>query len=475
MIPIHVIGIGLDGAVGLSETIRQLIEQATLLVGSSRHLSYFPNHSGNRLLLNNFTAAIAQIRQLLEQAKGSAFTLHSLSPTPYPPPSTPHIAILTSGDPLFFGLGRLLLEEFPAEQLIFHPHLSSIQLAFSRIKLPWHDVRFVSAHGRSLDELTQALHQGAEKIAVLTDGTNTPGAIADLVRALDLPVCYKFWVCENLGGANERIVEASHPHMLQSQEFAPLNVVILQRLATSERSLDLTALPLLGIPDQAFLSFSDRPRLMTKREVRVQILGELALQPSQIVWDIGAGTGSISIEIARLCPASKVYAVEKTAIGSALIEKNCLRFQVNNVISIHGTAPETLETLPQPNRIFIGGSGGHLTPILDFCGERLASGGRIVLALATLEHQSEALHWFAEQVEEGGGKWTRAEVDENRSKREQGRYKEASNSEGYPFQGRAKWHYRLLQLQISRSLPVASLTRLSPLNPVLLLVAEKIH
>jgi precorrin-6Y C5,15-methyltransferase (decarboxylating) len=483
MIPIHVIGIGLDGAAGLPDAAKRLIEQAALLVGSSRHLSYFPDHPGDRLLLNNFTDAIAQIRQLLEQAKGSPSTPQSLSPTPYPPPSIPQIAILTSGDPLFFGLGRLLLEEFPAEQLTFHPHLSSIQLAFSRIKLPWHDVRFVSAHGRSLDELTQALHEGVEKIAVLTDGTNTPEAIANLVQGLDLPVCYKFWVCENLGGANERIVEAFHPRSLQSQEFAPLNVVILQRLAALEKSLDLSALPLLGIPDQAFLSFSDRPRLMTKREVRVQILGELALQPLQVIWDIGAGTGSVSIEIARLCPASKVYAVEKTAIGSTLIEKNCLRFQVNNVTSIHGTAPAALETLPQPDRIFIGGSGGYLAPILDFCGERLVSGGRIVLALATLEHQSEALRWFAEQTEERAGEWETEGTGEYRSRGGQERGKVGAEeqematpaSEGHPSQSKPKWHYRLLQLQISRSLPVASLTRLSPLNPILLLVAEKIR
>jgi precorrin-6Y C5,15-methyltransferase (decarboxylating) len=106
---------------------------------------------------------------------------------------------------------------------------------------------------------------------------------------------------------------------------------------------------------------------MTKREVRILILGELALQPGQIIWDIGAGTGSVSIEIARLSGTSQVYAIEKTAIGSSLIEQNCRRLQVKNVVSIHGTAPDILQQLPAPNRIFIGGSGGNLNVILDTC------------------------------------------------------------------------------------------------------------
>jgi precorrin-6Y C5,15-methyltransferase (decarboxylating) len=446
MIPIHVIGIGLDGPSGLTNAAQQIVEQASLLVGSSRHLSYFPTHSSDRMPLNDFTQAIAQIHTYLSTSSPS-------SSPPSPPPS--HIAILTSGDPLFFGLGRLLLEEFPAEQLTFHPHLSSIQLAFSRIKLPWQDARFISSHGRSLDELTQALQQGVEKIAVLTDGTNTPGAIAHLLQSLDSPTNYKLWVCENLGGSNERIVETTDLASLETQPFAPLNVVILQRIAQFDEPLDAKTLPLLGIPDHLFSSFSDRPGLMTKREVRVQILGELGLQPAQIVWDIGAGTGSISIEIARLCPNSQIYAIEKTAIGSKLIEKNCQRFQVSNVLSVHGSAPNALYDLPQPDRIFVGGSGGNLIQILNYCAEALSPNGRIVLALATLEHLSTAVGWL-KRVEGGN--------------REDGGVEEVTEKDG---RFGVFWSYRLLQVHLSRSIPIASLTRFSPLNPVTLVVAER--
>lgn len=425
MVPIHVVGIGLDGATGLTNSVRQIVDTATLLVGSSRHLSYFPDRPVDRLLLTDLSITIQQIRDWLAQSVGADLSIAQ-------------IVILTSGDPLFFGLGRLLLEEFPAEQLTFHPHLSSVQLSFNRIKLPWQDVKLISAHGRSLDELIQAVQQGIEKIAVLTDPTNTPGAIAQLLRSLDLPVRYQIWVCENLGGPDERILQTSDLAAIQQQLFAPLNVVILQRMSAAIEYLNIQKLPLFGISDADFLSFPDRPGLITKREIRVQILAELNLQPNQTVWDIGAGTGSVSIEIARLCPTSQVFAIEKTAIGSTLIQQNCHRFQVKNVTSIHGAAPGVLQQLSDPDRIFIGGSGGNLTDILSYCNARLIQRGSIVLSLTTIEHLHTALSWFNAQ--------------------------NSSNSE---------WKIRLLQVQLARSIPIADLTRFSPLNPVTIVIAEK--
>ncbi|MBD1831201.1 precorrin-6y C5,15-methyltransferase (decarboxylating) subunit CbiE [Cyanobacteria bacterium FACHB-472] len=410
---VHVVGIGLDGAAGLTETVRQIVDRATLLIGSDRHLCYFPHHPAQPLLLGDLKAAIDKIRNCLDNYSEI-------------------IVVLVSGDPLFFGLGRLLLVELPPKQLTFHPHLSSVQLAFNKIKVPWQDARVISAHGRSLDELTVALQQGVQKIAVLTDGTNTPNAIAHLLLALDLPSNYQFWVCENLGGVDER-VESFPIDSLRDKTFAPLNVVVLLRVEANELPLNLESLPMLGLPDRSFLSFSDRPGLMTKREVRILVLGELALQPKQIIWDIGAGTGSVSIEIARLFPTSRVYAIEKTSAGTSLIKKNCDRFQVENVISIHGDAPEALSQLPPPNRIFIGGSGGNLTKILDTCNNQLTSNGVLVLALATLEHLNTALDWLS----------------------------------------RHSWDYQLLQVQLSRSVPVGNLTRFSPLNPVTILTATR--
>ena len=409
---IHVIGIGLNGVAGITALTQKIASESSLLVGSDRHLSYFPDYSGERLILKDLRGAIAQIQQRAV---------------------TDSIAIIVSGDPLFFGLGRLLLAEFPAEQIEFHPHLSSIQLAFNRIKMPWQDARFISAHGRSLDELIRALQQGAQKIAVLTDGNNTPTAIARLVESLDLPSQYALWVCENLGGTGERVqCYDTESLAAASMDFAPLNVAILVR-QTQKESLDLDSLPLFGLPDRSFLSFDDRPGLMTKREVRLLVLGELALQSGQTIWDIGAGTGSVSIEIARLCPDARIFALEKTAMGVSLIEQNCRRFQVENITICHQSAPDGLGQLPSPDRIFIGGSGGNLPEILEVCGDRLASGGKIVLAIATLEHLNTTLNWMQ----------TRG------------------------------WKYQLLQAQLSRSVAVSSLTRYSPLNPVTIVTASR--
>lgn len=406
---IDVIGIGLDGVAGLSEAMQNRVMAALLLVGSDRHLGYFPEFRGERWVLGDLGRTIDRLKTHMNGDR---------------------IVVLVSGDPLFFGLGRLLLAEFPAECLTFHPHLSSIQLAFNRIKIPWQDARLISVHGRSLEELTQALQQGIEKIAILTDGTNTPRAIARLFLALDLTSDYDIWVCENLGGTGENVTRYDAPSLVSAQEniFSPLNVVVFVR-REREEILDLDALPRFGLPDSSFLSFVDRPGLMTKREIRILILGELALKDGQTVWDIGAGTGSVSIEIARLCPNSRIYAIEKTAMGVSLIDRNCRRFQVENIKIFQGNAPESLEELPTPDRIFIGGSGGNLDEILSVCGDRLSATGSIVLAVATLEHLAEALNWVK----------TRG------------------------------WYHHLLQVSISRSVPIAALTRFSPLNPVTIL------
>ncbi len=420
---IHVVGIGLDGALGLSKSVLSVIETATILVGSDRHLSYFPEHPASRVVLKDLTETIFTLRQQL--TRWELENRESINNS---------IIILVSGDPLFFGLGRLLIAEFPPEQLTFHPHVSSIQLAFNRIKTPWQDAEIISVHGRSLELLIQALQQGVEKIAILTDNTHNPVAIAQLINNLDLPSRYQFWVCENLGGNEER-VQQWQIDSLKNQEFSSLNIVILLRQSRSViEPLDLSKIPTFGIPDQLFLSYSDRPGLMTKREVRTLILGELALQPQQTIWDIGAGTGSVSIEIARLFPDSTVYSIEKTAAGTTLIEQNRQRFQVNNLVSIHGEAPEILHRLRSPHRIFIGGSGNNLSEILGICSIRLSPGGIMVLALATIEHLNTALSWL-----------------EQRKRIER------------------SWSYRILNVQLSRSVPVANLTRFSPLNPVTIL------
>ena len=412
---INVIGVGLDGADGLGSTVLQIIQQATVLAGSKRHLSYFASHSGIKICLADLNQGIEQIKQDLK--------FHN------------SIVVLASGDPLFFGIGRLLLANFAAEQIKFYPHPSSIQLAFSRLKIPWQDAVLTSVHGRSNDELIKLFKQGQEKIGILTDQVNNPAAIARLYLALDLPLKYDFYLAETLGDSDEKITHFASEELdklstLQSDSFASLNVLILIRQADHD-NLDLNSLPIMGISDRYFLSFRDRPSLITKKEIRIAILGELSLQPQQTIWDIGAGTGSVSIEIARLCPKSQIFAIEKTSMGATLITQNSQRFQTLNITVVQGKAPESLSQLPSPERIFIGGSGGNLIDILNICQQKLLLSGKIVMAFATIEHSYQAINWLSEN----------------------------------------NWEYHLLQLQISRSVPVNHLTRFTPLNPVTIITA----
>ena len=413
---IAVVGIGLDGVEGLGASAREAVERATVLAGSKRHLSYFAEHPAEKLDLANLDCGIDAIARLnLDNS----------------------VVVLASGDPLFFGLGRLLLTKLDPATVTFYPHLSSVQLAFNRLKIPWQNAELVSVHGRSTDKLVELLKQGKEKIAVLTDAKNNPVAIAQLFLSLELPINYSFNICENLGGLSEKIskfspLEVKKLSELDERHFANLNVLILIR-EVQQDNLNLATLPLIGLPDNSFLSFSDRPGLITKKEVRLAILGQLALQPQQIVWDVGAGTGSVSVEIARLCPSSQIFAVEKTSMGSSLITKNSQRFQVNNIVSINGKAPDVLEDLPNCDRVFIGGSGGNIVNILAICNRKIKKKGLIVMAFATIEYQLQAINWLS------------------------------NNS----------WQYRLLQLQISRSTPISHLTRMTPLNPVTIITASR--
>lgn len=417
MTVIHIIGVGLDGRAGLAEASLGLIDRAILLVGSARLLSYFPEASAERWPLDDLKTGIEELKHWLAQATDG------------------FAVVLASGDPLFFGVGRLLVESLPPEQLVFHPHLSSVQLAFSRLKLPWQTATVVSAHGRSPEGVLCPLRRGDSLVAVLTDPTHTPARLGQLLLALDLPYAYRLWVCENLGGNQER-VQCFAPEAIVRESFAPLNVVVFQR---STMTPAVATLPLFGLPDAAFASFDDRPGLMTKRDMRLQILGDLALHPRQVVWDVGAGTGSVSVEINRLCPDSQVYAVEKTAAGIGLIQTNRERLGNENLHPIHGTAPGVLSTLPDPHRVFIGGSGGQLTPLLDTCAQRLYPQGRMVLALATLEHLSTVVTWVQAQTETGPMLWSP--------------------------------QYR--QLQVHHSVPVGPLTRWQPLTPITVVTLQR--
>lgn len=360
---IFVIGAGVEGHEGFGQRALDLVEQAELLVGAPRLLDLFPDFSGRTLPVDD---NLGEVLAALQAATGSA-------------------VVLASGDPLFFGIGRSLLRNLPARELEFVPNVSSVQYAFARIREPWDDAIFVSAYGRGLQGAVDQI-VAHDKAAVLTDATHTPQAIArELIeRGRD---GYAAWLCENLGTDAERIV-TTDVHGLLEIEAAPLNVLILIKQFDAGGE---GAGPALGIPDEEFATVKSQ---ITREEVRAVSLAKLRLRHDMTLWDIGAGSGSVSIEADHLLPNGKVFAVERNPQCQTFLKQNLKTFNARNITLVDGEAPSCLEALPDPDRVFIGGSGGNLWGILAAADVRLPSGGRIVLNAMTLDTLTAATEFF---------------------------------------------------------------------------------
>jgi precorrin-6Y C5,15-methyltransferase (decarboxylating) len=363
-----IVGIGHDGPAGLSPEARAHIEVAGLLAGGCRHLNFFPNWRGDKVVLgNDVTGFVGILRERYRQEK---------------------TVVLASGDPLFYGIGRALLAAIPRDDLVFLPQVSSVQLAFARVKETWHDARIVSVHGRPLEALAAAIVAREPKIAVLTDAQNHPAALADLLRHLGAAEEYTLWVCENLSGPDERVSRHAAAS-LRGEMFSPLNIVILLRTA-KESAKPVRDLPLLGIPEAALLHQPGPRGMITRREVRLLALCYLELRPGDVLWDVGAGSGSVSIEASRLSSGLEICAIERNAEAFARLETNVAKYAPGRIRTYCAEAPAGLVHLPDPDAVFIGGSGGELGPILDMVAQRLRPAGRVVLNCITLENFSLA-------------------------------------------------------------------------------------
>ncbi len=359
---IYVIGVGIEGQEGFSPRVIDLIGRAEILLGGERQLALFPEFKGQKVAIGS---NLAEIVEILEKTERRA-------------------VVLASGDPLFFGIGRYLLRNLPEEELAFVPNVTSVQYAFAKIKEPWDDAVFISAHGRGLKKAVDRIVAN-DKAAVLTDDVNTPAAIAAelMRRGRD---GYTAWLCENLGTAEERIVRTDVKN-LPEIDAAPLNVLILIK----EYEAVGEYVPILGIPDDEFATVK---KLITKEEVRVITLAKLKLRHDMVLWDIGAGSGSVAIEADHLLPNGRVFAVERSPQCHDFIRENLNRFNSRNVSLIEGEAPGCLESLPDPDRVFIGGSGGNLWEILDAVDARLPAEGRVVINAVTLDTLNAATEFF---------------------------------------------------------------------------------
>ena len=299
------------------------------------------------------------------------------------------VAILASGDPLFFGIGRTLLDRFGTNRVTIIPALSALQLACARFKVPWDDLNTLSLHGRNPDGVMGRILSSIteNRIMLFTDQRNSPDQIAAKLLALleeyqdtERISRIQVRVAENLGLVDERLWSGTLSETAQTQ-FLPLNMMLLEEVGTSPAP----SFP-LGLRER---EISHVRGLITKDEVRVVILHCLRLPRAGVFWDVGGGSGSISVEAARLCPGLQIYSIEQKKEGQEQIRVNIVRYNLYNIHLICGQAPEILAELPAPDRVFIGGNSGLLAEIIHYCANVLPAGGRIV-ASAVLQQVSGA-------------------------------------------------------------------------------------
>ncbi len=361
---IHVIGAGIAGHEGFTPHALELINRCELLFGAERLLGLFPDFPGEKFALDD--GSMAEMVARLQNYDGRA-------------------VVLASGDPLFFGLGRYLLRNLTGELIEFLPNVTSVQYAFAKIREPWDDSVFVSAHGRPIKDVVDRIVAN-DKAAVLTDEINTPGAIGRELLSRRRSG-YKAYLCENLGTDAEKIRVTDVKGLLEL-DVARLNVLILLKEYEDDGQ---QYVPTFGIPDDEFVSIK---KLITKEEVRVVTLAKLKLRHDMCLWDIGAGSGSICIEADHLLPNGRIFAIERNEECRQFIKENLQKFNTRNVVLVEGDAPDCLDELPDPDCAFIGGSGGRLWDILDTVDQRLAVGGRIVLNASTLDTLTAANEYF---------------------------------------------------------------------------------
>ena len=292
------------------------------------------------------------------------------------------VGVLLSGDTGFYSGAKRLWTLLLDHEVITIPGISSMSYLSAKLHVDWQDVKIVSAHGRSHNVVGEI--QRNERTFALTGGNTKAQDICRELTDRGLGNV-KVSVGERLSYSDERVVTGTAAELAE-QEFEDLSVLLAENPDPVVRPWNGS-----GLPDDAFLR-GDVP--MTKEEVRTLALSKLRLNEDSVVWDVGAGTGSVSIECALSCPAGRVFAVEKKEAALALLAENKARFHASNLTIVGGTAPEALEELPAPDRVFLGGTSGELSEILDVV-FRKNPAARVVCTAVTLETVAEAARLFA--------------------------------------------------------------------------------
>jgi precorrin-6Y C5,15-methyltransferase (decarboxylating) len=360
---INIVGIGDDGLEGLTTTARQLVQQAELLVGPKHALSAAAASKAEKIEIGGDLDGVVKKIEAARNRK---------------------VVVLTAGDPLFYGTARYLCDRLGKDRFEVTPHVSSMQLAFARVKESWDDAYLTSLATQPL-ELVVEKARTAAKVGLFTTEAAPPAAVARalLDRKIDYFTAY---VCENLGSPDERVTHEELAEIAK-QEFSPLNVLILVRKpGVPDRPPAMMGKRLFGNPDEEFLQSQPKRGLLTPAEVRAIALSILDIGPTSTVWDVGAGSGSVAIEAAQIASGGRVYAIEMDPEDYALIASNAERFGVRNLTPILGKAPEAWAGLTAPDAVFVGGTGRQVRHIVELAFDQLRAGGRLVANVGSIEN-----------------------------------------------------------------------------------------
>ncbi len=420
----HIIGVLDNGVDSLTPQVLQLIKKADVVIGASRTLQLFSGQFQANAIQHDLTGQMKDIPDWIKQAFDKQ----------------QQVVMLSTGDPLCHGIGKFLISKLGQQHCNILPNVSTIQLACARLGIAWQGLKICSVHSRDAGEWQPgadpshglyALLQAIKKhpaVAVFTSPENSPARIARMLQLEGLESDYTLSVVENILQDSEQVYEKLNVAQTTQQSFADLNIVIIEqtRGSVSDNSI------LLGLEDHYYHQRKPEKGLITKREVRAASLAAMQLRRDSIVWDIGAGSGSVGLEAARLCCDGHVYAIEKNEADVANAQNNKQQMQISNYTLLHSKAPEGMQNWMDPDAIFIGGSGGELVELIKLSLQRLHNGGQLVMNFVTLEN----MHSATQALKELGADWS------------------------------------FIQINVSRSQPILHMHRLAAENPVWIVTAQ---
>ena len=371
---LNVIGIGEDGIEALPRALQALIERAELIVGGERHVAMAAHARAEK---KSWASPLSQTLDDIWSRRGRP------------------VVVLATGDPMHFGIGVSLVKRVPADEMAVHPHISAFSLAAARMRWPLADVECLTIHGRPLDLLAGATAPGRKLLLLSHDGTS-PAEVAQRLITLGYGAS-EVTVLEHMGGTRERIY-AGRADSWRHPRAADLNTLaVLCRATDSARLLSLSS----GLPDEAF----QHDGQLTKRETRAATLSALRPLPGQLLWDVGAGCGSIAIEWLRTHRSLSAVAIESDAARQALIETNAAVLGTPHLKLVKGMAPQAYGGLADPDAIFIGGGLGD-PGVIEGAWARLKTGGRLVANAVTAEGEAQLFAWRGKL----GGEMTRLSI-----------------------------------------------------------------